>query len=378
MKEILIVLGAVSAGTKTENAFWSLGAKPNCPALHLCSSICKGLQSVPRHEANARMPECAPGVGMIWDDCKCCRKCASQKNMKCDMMNPCDNTKGLTCQKQDRNGEGICLPSPGGKTCFVQGREFGHGEEFMPGSSCTYTGICVSGDIGIFPTCSRKPPSTCESPRLCKPKKGECCGQWTCSNDPNGRQCKDEYEHEDELPFAPAYKPEDIEAEIRPEDNCYVQTTAWSPCSRDCGWGIRERISNNNKKCEMHKETKLCQIRPCDYDTELNDLLNTKRFANKMCARTVRPQNAVKFTFSGCDSEKTYRPRYCGKCKDKRCCTPKETTTEEVNFKCKKDGQKFTKKMDFVKSCDCTSQCANNQLDIFSSVKLLRDDHHRG
>ena len=40
-----------------------------------------GLQSVPRHEANARMPECAPGVGMIWDDCKCCRKCAAQKNM---------------------------------------------------------------------------------------------------------------------------------------------------------------------------------------------------------------------------------------------------------------------------------------------------------
>ena len=79
------------------------------------------------------------------------------------------------------------------------------------------------------------------------------------------------------MPFAPAYKPEDIEAEIRPEDNCYVQTTAWSPCSRDCGWGIRERISNNNKKCEMHKETKLCQIRPCDYDTELNDLLNVSK-----------------------------------------------------------------------------------------------------
>ena len=27
----------------------------------------------------------------------------------------------------------------------------------------------------------------------------------------------------------------------------------------------------------MHKETKLCQIRPCDYDTELNDLLNVSK-----------------------------------------------------------------------------------------------------
>lgn len=373
-----MVLGAVSAGSS-----WQYGqltrANEHCPPPHRCPSICKGPTEVSRQESNSKMPECPPGVGMIWDKCNCCRKCAKQTGDRCDMMNPCDSTKGLTCQLNSEKKVYECQPKPGGKTCFVQGREYANGEEFKPSqSSCKFTCICVNGDIGCYPTCRTKPLSSCINPRHCKPKKGECCGEWTCGNNGHRKECEAGGQVADPIPFQPAYREEDIQAHIRQTDNCYVQTTAWSPCSRDCGWGIRERISNNNTECEMQKETKLCQTRPCDYDNELNTILESNRFKNKLCARAVRPQSPVKFTFSGCESKRLYKPRYCGKCKDKKCCTPDETETIEVDFYCPKDKQQFRKQMDDIKTCKCNYQCDSNSMDIFSSVKLLRDDLHRG
>jgi len=366
MKKLIVVLGAVHA---------SLRQQEHCPPLHQCPNICKGPKEVSRQEANTKMPECAPGIGMIWDDCECCRKCAQQRGEMCDMMNPCDHTRGLTCQVvNSKKNERECQPRPGGKTCFVQGREFANGEQFNPSNNCKLTCICVNGDIGCYPTCQTKPPSNCKNPRLCQPKKGECCGEWTCGRD---KKCDKDYQQETSLPFASAYKAPDITAAFREETNCYVQTTAWSPCSRDCGWGIRERISNDNDKCEMHKETKLCQVRPCNYENELQSILESSKFKHKLCSRTVRAV-PTKFSFSGCESKRTYRPRYCGKCKDKKCCTPDETETIEVDFVCKKGDAQFTKKMDSIKTCKCENQCYSQQLDIFSSVKLLTDDFHRG
>ena len=55
---------------------------------------------------------------------------------------------------------------------------------------------------------------------------------------------------------------------------CPTQTTEWSPCSRECGWGIRERVTNNNDKCDMRKETVLCQLRPCHYEPTIAKMLN--------------------------------------------------------------------------------------------------------
>ncbi|POI21519.1 hypothetical protein CIB84_014734, partial [Bambusicola thoracicus] len=44
---------------------------------------------------------------------------------------------------------------------------------------------------------------------------------------------------------------------------CLVQATPWTPCSRTCGIGISSRVTNENKKCEMKKEKRLCFIQPC-------------------------------------------------------------------------------------------------------------------
>ena len=170
--------------------------------------------------------------------------------------------------------------------------------------------------------------------------------------------------------------------------DCPVQTTEWSPCSRECGWGIRERITNDNEDCEMKKETKLCQLKPCHHVTSIKTMLNvsvkfrssggyhstwdksgwplglperlcgylkghilnsvysadfgntsclmklfqSNKYINKACLKTTRPKDPVTYTFSGCKSKRQYKPRYCGLCKDDRCCEPEETETVNVTF----------------------------------------------
>ena len=46
-------------------------------------------------------------------------------------------------------------------------------------------------------------------------------------------------------------------------DQCVVQTTSWSQCSRSCGMGVSSRVTNDNARCKLIKETRLCNIRPC-------------------------------------------------------------------------------------------------------------------
>lgn len=48
--------------------------------------------------------------------------------------------------------------------------------------------------------------------------------------------------------------------------NCVTQTTSWSPCSKSCGRGLSLRISNANDQCELVKESRLCNLRPCEVD----------------------------------------------------------------------------------------------------------------
>lgn len=51
-------------------------------------------------------------------------------------------------------------------------------------------------------------------------------------------------------------------------ENCLVQTTEWSACSKSCGLGISTRVTNDNRDCRLEKQTRLCMVRPCESQLE--------------------------------------------------------------------------------------------------------------
>jgi connective tissue growth factor len=155
--------------------------------------------------------------------------------------------------------------------------------------------------------------------------------------------------------------------------DCPVQTTEWSPCSRECGWGIRERITNDKTDREMKKETKLCQLKPCHHVTSIKTMLNSNKYINKACLKTTRPKDPVTLTFSGCKSKRQYKPRYCGLCKDDRCCEPEETETVNVTFECP-GNEEIVKQIDQIKKCNCSNKCQSASFDIFASNHFLNND----
>ena len=53
-----------------------------------------------------------------------------------------------------------------------------------------------------------------------------------------------------------------------PRDNCLVQTTEWSECSATCGMGVSSRVTNDNERCHLERQTRVCMIRPCHTDQE--------------------------------------------------------------------------------------------------------------
>ncbi|XP_024117263.2 CCN family member 4, partial [Oryzias melastigma] len=144
-------------------------------------------------------------------------------------------------------------------------------------------------------------------------------------------------------------------------NNCISQTTSWSPCSKTCGRGLSMRISNANDQCEMVKESRLCNLRPCEVDI-------TKHIKpGKKCSNIYREDQPQNLTISGCTSKKQYRPKYCGVCTDERCCIPYKSKTIDVEFECP-NGTGFSWKMMWIQACFCNLSCKNPN-DIFAELE---------
>lgn len=171
--------------------------------------------------------------------------------------------------------------------------------------------------------------------------------------------------------------------------NCITQTTSWSPCSKTCGRGLSMRISNANDQCELVKESRLCNLRPCEVDITkhikvelLSDTSSDHTWIiwgfnvfvllsfpqpGKKCLNIYREDQPSNLTISGCTSKKEYRPKYCGVCTDERCCIPYKSKTIDVEFECP-NGTGFTWKMMWVQACFCNLSCKNPN-DIFADLE---------
>lgn len=87
----------------------------------------------------------------------------------------------------------------------------------------------------------------------------------------------------------------------------------------------------------------------------------------KKCLNIYREELPSNFTISGCTSKKLYRPKYCGVCKDERCCIPYKSKTIDVEFECP-NGTGFTWKMMWIQACFCNLSCKNPN-DIFADLE---------
>uniref|UniRef100_A0A7M4E1B7 Cellular communication network factor 6 n=2 Tax=Crocodylus porosus TaxID=8502 RepID=A0A7M4E1B7_CROPO len=130
--------------------------------------------------------------------------------------------------------------------------------------------------------------------------------------------------------------------------------------------GISNRVTNENSKCEMRKEDRLCFIQPC----QTNILKTVKIPRGETCQPTFQLSKAEKLAFSGCSSTQSYRFTFCGVCLDKRCCTPNKSKMITVQFDCPNEGS-FMWKMMWITSCVCQRMCSDPG-DIFSELKLLQ------
>ncbi|XP_027031444.1 cellular communication network factor 4a isoform X2 [Tachysurus fulvidraco] len=201
-------------------------------------------------------PTCPPGVSLIMDGCDCCRACAKQVGEECNEADNCDHHRGLYCDyssDKPRYEKGVCAYLLG-TGCEHNGVIYRNGQSFQP--NCKYQCLCVNGAIGCVPLCndSQPPRVWCPTPRRVK-IPGRCCEQWICEEPRRGRKA------------APRHAMAALSSgKDTWQENCVTQTTSWSPCSKTCGRGVSLRLTNANKQCQMVKERRLCNIRPCEVD----------------------------------------------------------------------------------------------------------------
>ncbi|XP_056154356.1 CCN family member 2b isoform X2 [Lampris incognitus] len=308
-------------------------------------------------------PPCPFGTSLVLDGCGCCKVCARQQGEPCSTQESCDHHKGLYCDFAVLSDTevGICTAQDG-QTCDLGGVIYRSGETFQP--SCKHHCVCMNGEIGCVPTCANDvwlPTPDCPYPRRFQ-IPGKCCDEWICDQTPQ--------DHLFESAMA-VFRQVSARGPVpeSPRVNCIVQTTEWSECSATCGMGISSRITNDNDRCQLGRQTRICLIRPCNADQEKDIKVGKK------CVRTPKAHRNMRFELSGCFSTRLYKPKFCGVCTDKRCCTPHTTITAEVEFRCP-EGDVFKKKMMFIKTCSCHHDCPqDNDIFLASNTRRMIGDY---
>ncbi|XP_004753596.1 cellular communication network factor 6 [Mustela putorius furo] len=296
-------------------------------------------------------PSCPRGVSLLRDGCGCCKICAKQPGDVCNEADLCDPHKGLYCDysaDRPRFETGVCahLIAVG---CEFNRVHYRNGQVFQP--SPLFSCLCVSGAIGCTPLFIPK----LDDSRCSGAKGTKKSDQSNCGLGPFQKQLSASYK------AMPAYK----NLPLVWKRKCLVQATKWTPCSRTCGMGVSDRVTNENSNCEMRKERRLCYIQPCDS----NIAKSVKIPKGKTCQPTFQLLKAEKFVFSGCSSTQSYKPTFCGVCLDKRCCIPNKSKMITIQFDCPNEGS-FKWKMLWITSCVCQRNCREPG-DIFSELKIL-------
>ncbi|KAJ8400610.1 hypothetical protein AAFF_G00393790 [Aldrovandia affinis] len=287
------------------------------------------------------VPRCPAGVLLVLDGCRCCQVCARQLGQPCNDKLVCDSQRGLQCDYSASypGGPGECV-SQEELGCELNGMPYQEGQVFQP--SCAVQCHCAGGGVTCVNLCSedlRLPSPDCPHPQHVQ-LPGKCCKEWVCEDMENSIL-------HDALA---AYSPEVTGQKQNPGSNCVQQSTEWGACSRSCGPGFSTRVSNRNWACRLETQTRLCQVRPC------HALSRGTPTALGRCEPSYQAAVPVRLQLRGCLSARAYKPRYCGRCSDGRCCSPHRTHTVTVAFRCPR-ARRLHHPVMVIESCTCHRNC---------------------
>uniref|UniRef100_H3A0M8 Uncharacterized protein n=1 Tax=Latimeria chalumnae TaxID=7897 RepID=H3A0M8_LATCH len=310
----------------------------------------------------------AGGCRLVADGCGCgCKVCARQFNEMCSRLEPCDRSRGLRCVLGPGPGPGpgvrtgICRASMEGRSCFLNGTAYQHGETFQP--ACDVRCSCTDGTVGCVPACPLQAPLLhCHNPQLVK-VAGKCCKEWRCEDGESnaigallvpqghgrleprkkGKERKNNAIESNRGGKANGRK--DRKPHRFGKRRCPAWNTEWSGCSKTCGSGISTRIITNSRTCRPKTERRLCQVRPCA-------MAPNSTAGKRRCSEAIRAEEPLRLLHKSCTSARRYRPRFCGSCGEGRPCFPSLSKTREVRFQCQ-GGLVVSKQVMWIQRCSC-------------------------